>query len=61
MNQASMIVSVMAVVACLFLATRSANIRQLGTRRALRLAMIWIAIIVGLVFAIHFAGLQNAS
>lgn len=53
-----MIVSIISVIGCLILATRSSAVRNLGMGRSVRLALIWVAIIVGLVLVIQFAGLR---
>ncbi|SFG03495.1 hypothetical protein SAMN05518801_10617 [Novosphingobium sp. CF614] len=58
MNQAATIVSIITVIGCLVLATRSAALRGLGMARAFRLALIWAAIILGLVLAIQLTGLR---
>ncbi|MFC0203089.1 hypothetical protein [Novosphingobium soli] len=58
MNQTAMIVSMVAVVACLVLALRNSEVRELGRGKALRLAAIWAAIIVGLVVVIQLSGFR---
>lgn len=58
MNQTGMIVSVIAICACLLLALRNSEIRSMGSGKALRLAAIWAAIIIGLVLVIQVSGFR---
>lgn len=53
-----MIASIVAVIGALILATRAASLRRLGMARAARLALIWTAIIVGVVVVIQLLGLR---
>lgn len=53
-----MIVSIIAVLGALVLATSNAQFRNLGMKRMIRLALIWTAIIVGLALVIQFTGLR---
>lgn len=61
MSHGATIVSIIAVCACLILASRSSVLRRLGTRRAIGLAVIWAAIIAGLALVIHVAGIRVAG
>ncbi|EJL26944.1 hypothetical protein [Novosphingobium sp. AP12] len=58
MNQAGMIVSVIAICACLVLALRNSQVRSMGAGKVLRLAAIWAAIIIGLVLLIQVSGFR---
>jgi hypothetical protein len=58
MNQAGMIVSVIAICACLVLALRNSEIRSMGAAKALRMIAIWAAIILGLVVVIQLSGFR---
>jgi hypothetical protein len=58
MNQTAMIVSMIAIVGCLVLALRNSEIRSLSGMRALRLAAIWAAIIMGLALIIQVSGFR---
>lgn len=58
MNQTGMIVSVIAIGACLVLALRNSEIRSMGAAKALRMAAIWAAIIIGLVLLIQVSGFR---
>ncbi|HUD90335.1 hypothetical protein [Sphingobium sp.] len=58
MNQAGMIASVIAIAACLVLALRNPEMRTMGAGKAVRLAAIWAAIIIGLVLVIQFSGFR---
>lgn len=60
MNTMATIVSIITAIGCLILATRSSALRNLGTGRTIRLALIWVAIIIGLVATIQFTGLRVA-
>lgn len=53
MNQGGMIVSVIAIAACLVLALRNRQVRSMGAGKTIRLIAIWTAIILGLVLVIH--------
>jgi hypothetical protein len=53
-----MIVSIVSIVACLVLATRGAPFRGIGTARTVRYALIWAAIIIGLVLFLQVSGLR---
>lgn len=61
MNTAATIVSIIAVLGALILATSSAQFRNLGMSRMLRLALIWGAIIVVLVLVVQLTGLRLAQ
>jgi len=61
MNQTAMIVSLISIVGCLVLAFRSSNIRSLGGGQAMRLALIWAAIIIGMVLIVQLTGLRIGS
>lgn len=52
------IVSIIAVIACLILATRGAPFRDLGMNKAIQYAAIWGAIIIGLVLVIQLTGFR---
>lgn len=58
MNQTAMIVSVISIVACLFLATRGGVLQRLGAGGTLRYAAIWAAIIIVLVLVIRYSGVR---
>ena len=58
MTTAATIVSIIAVLGALVLATSGSQFRGLDGRRKIRLALIWIAIIVGLVLVIQVTGLR---
>lgn len=58
MNTTASIVSLIAVLGALVLATRNSKFRDLGARRMLRLALIWGALIIGLVLVIQLTGLR---
>ena len=58
MSAAAMIVSIIAVIGALILATNNSRFRSLGMARAIRLAFIWVAIIVGLVLVIQLTGFR---
>lgn len=60
MSQIGQIVSVIALVGCLVLAFRNSEMRSLGAGKALRLAAIWAAIIIGLVLVIQVSGFRIA-
>lgn len=53
-----MIVSVIAICACLVLALRNSEIRSMGAAKALRMTAIWAAIILGLVVVIQLSGFR---
>lgn len=53
-----MIVSIITVIGALILATNNSQFRNLGMGRKVRLALVWTAIIVGLVLVIHLTGLR---
>jgi hypothetical protein len=58
MIQIGQIVSVIALVGCLVLAFRNSEMRALGAGKALRMAAIWAAIIIGLVLVIQVSGFR---
>lgn len=58
MSTAGMIVSIIAVIGALILAMSNSGLRNLGMSRAIRLALIWVAIIVGLVLVIRLTGFR---
>ncbi|GFM29497.1 hypothetical protein [Novosphingobium sp. PY1] len=53
-----MVVSIISVLGALILVTSNARFRELGTRRKIRLGLIWVAIIIGLVLFIQVTGLR---
>ena len=55
------VVSIVAVLACLLLVSRNSGFRTMGSARVIRLALIWAAIILGLVIIIDIAGLELAG
>lgn len=55
---AATIVSIIAVIGALILATRGSRFRNLGLNRTVRLALIWAAIIVSLVLVIQLTGMR---
>jgi len=57
MNQGAMIVSLISVLACLFLVTRNSELLSLTGAAKARLALIWLAIIIGVVLVIQYLGL----
>jgi len=58
MSTTATIVSLIAVIGALILATSNSRFRSLGAGRMLRLALIWTGIIVGLVLLIELTGLR---
>ncbi len=52
------IVSIITVVACLFLVARGSALRRLGAAGMIKLALIWGAIILGLMLLIEVVGLS---
>lgn len=56
MNQIGTIVSMIAILACLVLASRNSGIRSLGTGKLLRLLLIWAVILVAVVLIIQVFG-----
>lgn len=52
------IVSIIAVLGALILATRNARFRNLGISRMVRLALVWLAIILGLLLVIQLTGIR---
>lgn len=58
MNQTATIVSMIAILGSLILVLRNSEIRSLGAGKALRMAAIWGAIIVGLVLVIQVSGFR---
>lgn len=58
MNMTATIVSLISVFACLFLATRHSGFRALGKGKVLQYALIWAAIIIGLVLVIQLSGFR---
>lgn len=52
-----MIVSLISVLAWLFLVSRNHELTSLGGPAKLRLALIWVAIILGVVLVIQWLGL----
>ncbi len=59
MNQAGMIVSIVSILACLFLVTRNGRLGNLPGRKVLRLALVWGAILLGLVAILQLTGLHR--
>jgi len=53
-----MVVSIISVLGALILVTSNARFRELGTRRKIRLGLIWVAIIIGLMLFIQVTGLR---
>lgn len=47
------IMSIIAIMACLLLVSRHSGFREMGAARAIRLALIWGAIILALVLVIN--------
>jgi ABC-type amino acid transport system permease subunit len=60
MMQMGQIVSVIAIVACLVLALRNSEVRSMSSGKALRMAALWAAIIIGLVLVIQVSGFRIA-
>jgi hypothetical protein len=60
MNGTAMIVSIISVIGALILVTSRSQFRNLGMKRMLRLALIWAAIIVGMVLLIQVSGFRIA-
>lgn len=58
MNAMATIVTIIVVIGCLVLATRSSALRDLGAAGTFRLALIWLVIILGLVATIQLIGLK---
>lgn len=58
MNYTGTIVSMIAIGACLVLALRNSEIRSMGAGKAMRMAAIWAAIIIGLVVVIQVSGFR---
>ena len=58
MSMTAMIVSIISVIACLILVTRGAPFRNLGMNGTVKLALIWGAIIIGLVLVIQLSGFR---
>jgi hypothetical protein len=58
MSMTATIVSIIAVLGALILATNNAQFRNLSKGRMIRLALIWAAIIVGLVLVVEMTGLR---
>lgn len=58
MSTTGMIVSIIAVLGALVLATSNARFREAGRRKLIRLALIWVAIICGLVVIVELAGFR---
>ncbi len=52
------IASIIAIVCCLILVTSGSRFRSIGLSKGLRYAVIWAAIIVGLVLAIQLSGVR---
>lgn len=52
------IVSIIAVLGALILATHNARFRNLGISRMVRLALVWLAIILGLLLVIQLTGIR---
>jgi ABC-type amino acid transport system permease subunit len=61
MMQMGQIVSVIAIIACLVLALRNSEVRSMGSGKAIRMAALWAAIIIGLVLVIQVSGFRIAS
>ena len=61
MNHGALIVSIIAVIGALVLATRAASLRRLGMARAAKLAAVWALIIVGLMVVIQLLGLRTGG
>ncbi|MDE8651898.1 hypothetical protein PYV00_09215 [Novosphingobium sp. H3SJ31-1] len=61
MSTGAMIVAIVGVLGALFLAWRGLQAQGLSVERKVRMATIWLAIIVGLVLVIQLTGLHLAS
>lgn len=61
MSSTATIIGVISVIGALVLVTRNSQFRVLGFSKGLRLALIWAAIIIGLVLVIQFFGLRPRS
>lgn len=58
MNQAAMIVSIIAVLGALVLVTSSSNFKRLPFSRKAQLAVVWALIIAGLAFVLNIFGVR---
>jgi hypothetical protein len=58
MSLTATIVSLISTIGCLILARRSSAFRQLGMNRTITYAVIWGAIILGLVMVLRMTGLR---
>lgn len=58
MNQTGMIVAVISVIGSLILVTSGSRFRSMPMGATLKLALIWAAIILGLVLIIQVSGFQ---
>lgn len=59
MSATATIVGVISVIGALILVTSNSRFRQLGFSNGLKLALIWAAIIIGLVVLIQVLGLHT--
>ncbi|WP_395333110.1 hypothetical protein WBP06_06785 [Novosphingobium sp. BL-8H] len=59
MSNTATIVGVISVIGALILVTSNSRFRQLGFAKGLKLALIWAAIIIGLVLLIQALGLHS--
>lgn len=59
MSNTATIVGVISVIAALILVTSNSKFRELGFSKGLKLALVWAAIIIGLVMLIQVLGLHS--
>ncbi|WP_313440207.1 hypothetical protein [Novosphingobium sp.] len=58
MSQAGLIVGILSVIGALVLATSHSRFRSMPRATTIKLALIWAAIIIGLVLIIQISGFQ---
>lgn len=58
MNQTAMLVSIVSILGCLLLATRGLAGRNISFSRTAKMALIWLAIIIGGTLFASWAGLH---
>lgn len=58
MNTTATIVSIIAVLGSLLLVSRHSGFREMGSAKMIRIALVWVAIILGLFLVFQFAGLR---
>lgn len=61
MSQMPTIVSIISILGCLFLVSRSSAFQDMRGSDMIRMALIWGVIIVGLLLVVQMAGLQLGS